>query len=644
MGKLGIDFGTSFSTLCVYDEKKSAIVPISENGRAANENKIPSVAYYRKSTGKFVYGSAAVGMDPASDGFGDGYNEEGLRQIQLRTIIGVKRMIGKDAVLALPGEDGEIKQMSVSEIVSGFFRYFKETAEASYFTPAKVPLTQVCVTYPVDFSSEQVAILKLCAENAGLPDVTMVEEPVAAALSFAEQFATKGTGKNLLIYDLGGGTFDLAFVHEETEGNWIVPFKNGDKNCGGNDFDELIYEEIEKRVRTEIKKEQFCVSGDPNRRDKQFLSDCRMIKEQLSLPNKDFANVTSVSLWTSTMKTGGRPVQNIRMSRSELDNIIGDRVQHTIDMVVRMTEELHHEGYHVEGLALIGGSSAIPLIRSMLEKKVSIPIMRGFDADIAVARGAIVRMNTPSVEILTPPPAITEKKVAKPKVEKRQPKGVCGKCKKGYYYEGESFCHECGHLLEKIADLPKSVNVSAIESRLKELIAFDKKFEIDPAYAWDETVCRLAEKVDRIKAILSDKSQGFSDQLPDHLCDRLECLLEKCRNSEFHIALVGTIKAGKSTLINAVLGGNYASVSETSETAVLTKFRAAGTEESARDRLEIKYYTKKEWLSIWDELQKTGKKSPSIVGQFMDSYNALGAESIKDSRARVSSATLACSR
>ena len=630
MGKLGIDFGTSFSTLCVYDEKKKVIVPISEIGRAPNENKIPSVAYYKKTTGKFVYGSAAVGMDPASDGFGDGYDEEGLRQIQLRTIIGVKRMIGKDAVLALPGENDEIKQVPVAEIVKGFFRYFKETAEANYFTPAKETLTQVCVTYPVDFSSEQVDILKSCAEDAGLPDVLMVEEPVAAALSFSEQFATKGTGKNLLIYDLGGGTFDLAFAHEESEGNWKVPFKSGDKKCGGNDFDELIYAELEKRVRAELKKDQFCVSGDRNRKDKSFLNDCRTIKEQLSLPNKDVANVTSVALLTSTIKSGCRPIQNVRMSRGELENVIGDRIQHTIDMVARMTEELHHEGYHVEGLALIGGSSAIPMIRAMLEKKVSIPIMRGFDADIAVARGAIVRMNTRTVESVEVVKEVDTVKPVKPKVEKRKPKGVCEKCK-GYYYEGESFCHECGHMFEKIKDLPRSVDVSAVERRLKELVVFDKKFEINPAYAWDETVCRLAEKIDRVKAVLSDKALGFSDQLPNHLCDRLECLLEKCRNSEFHIALVGTIKAGKSTLINAMLGGNYASVSETSETAVLTKFRAAGDDESSRDRLEIKYYTAKEWKGIWDELQKVGRKSPEMVRQFMSGYEALGAESIKDS-------------
>ena len=629
MGKLGIDFGTSFSTLCVYDEKKEAILPINEIGRAQTEIKIPSVAYYSKTTGAFVYGSPAVGMDPESDGFGDGYDEDSLRQIQMRTIIGIKRMIGKDAVLALPEENGEIKQVSVAEIVRGFFRYFKETAEANYFTPAKESLTQVCVTYPVDFSPEQVAILKACAEEAGLPNVMMVEEPVAAALSFSEQFAKKGTGKNLLVYDLGGGTFDLAFVHEESEGNWKVPFKIGDKHCGGNDFDELIYVELEKRVRTELKRDQFYVSGDPNRNDKSFLEDCRKIKELLSLPNRDVANVPSIALVMSTGKFG-RSVKSVRMSRSELENVIGDRIQHTIDMVVRMTEELHQEGYHVEGLALIGGSSAIPMIRTMLEKNVSIPIMRGFDADIAVARGAVVRMNTYKVESVEVVKKAVTVRPIKPKVEKRQPKGVCGKCG-GYYYDGYSFCHECGHMLTKIKDLPQGVDVAAIESRLKELVEFDKKFEIDLAYAWDETVCRLAAKIDRVKAILSDKSLGFSDQLPDRLCDRLECLLEKCRNSEFHIALVGTIKAGKSTLINAMLGGNYASVSETSETAVLTKFRAAGAEESVRDRLEIKYYSVEEWQKIWDELQRTGQKSPEMVRQFMDSYEALGAESIKDS-------------
>lgn len=624
MGKLGIDFGTSYSTLCVYDEKRKEIIPLKE---VAGGNKIPSVAYYLPE-GRFVYGTAAVGRNPESEGFED-YDDddavrEVIRQIHLRTIVGVKRNIAKGAVIALPGKDG-VREVAVADIVTGFFKYFKKIAEDQYFKPANESLTQVCVTHPVDFSPEQVAVLKSCAEAAGLPDIIMVEEPVAAALAFSDQFAARGCGKNILVYDLGGGTFDLAYVHEEREGDWKVPFKSGNKNCGGNDFDSLIYDEIEKRIRIALKDESYYISGDKNTKDVGVLNECRNLKEQLSVPGKEMAFITTES---DAVADAGKQFRRLKLSRTELEGILGDKIQETIHMVDEMTKSLHQEGYVIGALALIGGSSVIPMIESRLKSKVSFPILRGFDADIAVARGAIVRLNTKvghvvqqEKKIVVAPPPVIEKK--------RKPKGVCKNCR-GYYYDGQSFCHTCGHMLEEIPGLSDPGGIRLVQERLRRILEFDQKFEVDRGYYWDATVGKFAERIDRLRVILQNPELGFADQLPDHLIGRMDLLLEKCRHSEFHIALIGTIKAGKSTLINAMLGGHYASVSETSETAVLTKFRAAGSDECAQDRLEITYYTKKEWKAIWDALNVAKKSSDEAVKNFRRSYQELNADAIKD--------------
>ena len=93
----------------------------------------------------------------------------------------------------------------------------------------------------------------------------------------------------------------------------------------------------------------------------------------------------------------------------------------------------------------------------------------------------------------------------------------------------------------------------------------------DTQYCWDETVKKYAVKMEKIKRIL--RTEGISDQITSKMFKDIDTFLKKCSEKEFHIALIGTIKAGKSTLINAMLGHEYASTKVTPETAALTKFK-----------------------------------------------------------------------
>ena len=106
--------------------------------------------------------------------------------------------------------------------------------------------------------------------------------------------------------------------------------------------------------------------------------------------------------------------------------------------------------------------------------------------------------------------------------------------------------------------------------------------------------------------------------LNSDLTEKITTFLEKCRRPEFQIAFVGTIKTGKSTLINSLLGSNYASMDVTPETAALTKFRY-----SAKDYIQVTFYTKKEWTALW-------KSITSGADEFMKEYNALHAADVKD--------------
>ncbi|MCI6733160.1 MAG: dynamin family protein [Lachnospiraceae bacterium] len=144
----------------------------------------------------------------------------------------------------------------------------------------------------------------------------------------------------------------------------------------------------------------------------------------------------------------------------------------------------------------------------------------------------------------------------------------------------------------------------------------DEKID-DTAYLWDETVKRYATSMERVKRIL--ETEGMNEQVTSNLIKHMSVFLKKCSNAEFHIALVGAIKAGKSTLINALLGYEYASTKVTPETAALTKFRRGD-----RNYVKVSFYRKNEWAILY----QSAVDSKATV--FLEEYSALQADREKD--------------
>lgn len=154
------------------------------------------------------------------------------------------------------------------------------------------------------------------------------------------------------------------------------------------------------------------------------------------------------------------------------------------------------------------------------------------------------------------------------------------------------------------------------EDKISQLKTIADKTEDNPAYLWDETVRRYAMSIEKAKKLLlTDDMQKY---ITTGMIKNLDIFLDKCSNAEFHIALVGAIKAGKSTLINALLGYEYASTKVTPETASLTKFKK--TEE---DAVKVSFYTEDEWEKLW----KSAQEAKAAV--FLEEYKTLGAESEK---------------
>lgn len=155
------------------------------------------------------------------------------------------------------------------------------------------------------------------------------------------------------------------------------------------------------------------------------------------------------------------------------------------------------------------------------------------------------------------------------------------------------------------------------ETKLAALQKIAEDNSVDSAYLWDATVQKYATKMTKVNNIL--KSEGISNQITSKMFKDIDTFLNRCADAKFHIALVGAIKAGKSTLINALLGYEYASTKVTPETAALTKFK-----KDSVNCIKISFYSKTEWDALW----KSANDAKATV--FLEEYAKLGAENDKD--------------
>lgn len=190
---------------------------------------------------------------------------------------------------------------------------------------------------------------------------------------------------------------------------------------------------------------------------------------------------------------------------------------------------------------------------------------------------------------------------------------VCPACGKEHK-EMRYFCAECGAFLDENKFENKSL-YELPEIKIKRILE-NLKYTPHSRILWNDMVDFYVRKVEVYKALtaLPEMETRISPNMPE----KLNHFLKRCREPEFQIAFVGTIKTGKSTLINSLLGHNYASMAVTPETAALTKFRS-----SPRDYVHVDFYTPQEWKRLW-------ASRTSAADAFMREYRALGAEAQKN--------------
>lgn len=192
-------------------------------------------------------------------------------------------------------------------------------------------------------------------------------------------------------------------------------------------------------------------------------------------------------------------------------------------------------------------------------------------------------------------------------------KSVCKKCGTENISE-RYFCAKCGEYL--FSDKLKNKEITELPVFKLKRILENLQYTPHVPILWNDTIDFYTKKVERFKAIYNIKDL---DNNPNSaVVEKMNDFLDLCRTADFQIAFVGTIKTGKSTLINALLGKNYASMAVTPETAALTKFRS-----SPKDYVKITFYSPIEWKKLW-------KSVTGAADAFMNEYKKLRAEQIKD--------------
>ena len=369
---IGIDLGTTNSCVAVMDGDKPKVIENSEGARTT-----PSVVAFTED-GERLIGQTARRQAVT--------NPE-------HTYYAVKRLIGrpfsdpavkKDAKLVpykiVKGKNGDAfvqgrdKELSPSEISAMTLTKMKETAEDYLGTP----VTQAVITVPAYFNDAQRQATKDAGKIAGLEVLRIINEPTAAALAYG---LDKDDGKTIVVYDLGGGTFDVS-VLEIGDGVFEVKATNGDTFLGGEDFDMRIVEYLAD----EFKKE----NGIDLKSDKLAL---QRLREEAEKAKKELSTATTyeVNLPFITADASGPKHLNMKLTRAKLESLVDDLIKRTISPIKKALADAGLKAADVDDVVLVGGMTRMPAVQSAVSGYFGKEPHKGVNPDEVVAMGAAIQ-------------------------------------------------------------------------------------------------------------------------------------------------------------------------------------------------------------------------------------------------------------
>jgi molecular chaperone DnaK (HSP70)/TM2 domain-containing membrane protein YozV len=344
---IGIDFGTCNSSAAWFDPRTGQAEPLLN---AEGENKTPSVVYFGPR-------ETVVGR----------FAEERLEspEERKRVVIAAKRDLAKRRVWVV--DDRNVTPLDAAALILG---KIKRDAEEGHFHN---PVTRAVITCPAVFDEVEKSKLRAAAALAGFCDVAVLEEPVAAAHAYAE--AGLNVGRHVLVYDLGGGTFDLALlVRDEGDDAFRLAMEPRGERIGGEDFDRAIYDYFDGGVRKTLER-PICPDG----LDLHLLRQCRRFKEGLSATEEPAPLHWHLS---------GKGTLKLPLNRIKFESLVAKHVERTVRLTQAIQQDAAAAGCKLDSVILIGGSSRTPCIVRRLKETLQLEPRKWQKQDVAVALGA----------------------------------------------------------------------------------------------------------------------------------------------------------------------------------------------------------------------------------------------------------------
>lgn len=344
---LGIDFGTTQSSMAWFNPKTGQAEIIRN---AEGEEKTPSVVYYGDS--EILVGKIALDLlaDP---------------QERQRVVTSVKRELGRPKSYCI---DNHI--LRPVEIASLILKKLRIDAEEGHF---RSPIKHAVVTHPAVFDQQEIDLLEQAAKMAGFTDVLLIPEPVAAAYAYAD--AKPDVGNCLLVYDFGGGTFDLAILkRDDIDGTYALAAEPRGFACGGDDLDRALYDHCNSIAKTTL----GCQIGSDTQLDLRFLRECQKRKENLSIrQSSDFSSYLADGV-----------LFKYRIERSDFEQLIRSELDATIKLTRALLQEANERGVTPSETILIGGSTQIPLVQQLIKESLNLEPLKWQNRELAVTIGA----------------------------------------------------------------------------------------------------------------------------------------------------------------------------------------------------------------------------------------------------------------
>lgn len=345
---IGIDLGTTNSCVAVMEGGEAVVIPNPEGARTT-----PSVVGFKKD-GERVVGETAKRQAITNPD---------------RTIISIKRHMGTSHKETIDSKD-----YSPQEISAIILQKLKADAEA-YLGQT---VTQAVITVPAYFNDSQRQATKDAGKIAGLEVLRIVNEPTAAALAYGME---KSEDQTILVYDLGGGTFDVSIL-ELGDGFFEVKATSGDNQLGGDDFDQVIIDYLVN----EFKKDQ----GIDLSKDKAAV---QRLKDAAEKAKKELSGVltTTISLPFITVADGVPQHLELNLSRAKFEEISASLVERTLEPTRRALSDAGMTANDIDKIVLVGGSTRIPAVQEAIKKLTGKEPHKGVNPDEVVALGAAVQ-------------------------------------------------------------------------------------------------------------------------------------------------------------------------------------------------------------------------------------------------------------